>query len=272
VSLVLESNTAHKTEMARFRAAFGAGPNICSIVWGKIIAQTVLENGAKPVHMLWAFMFMKLYCTESVLASLAGGVHEQTLRKWAWYFIEQISNLQYGVIMWKNWFVGDVGNVCLVLVDGTDFWIYQWKSYWTGWFSHKFKGPGVGYEVGLNVMTGQIVWVHGPFPCGEWPDLNIFRAGMKLMLGKGEKVIANLGYEGEPNFVVLPTGDLSMLANRVRGQHEHVNKRFKQWQILHRCFRHNVNKHQPVFISIAVITEIALENGERLYQIDYVDD
>ena len=262
----------HKTEMGRFRAVFGAGPNICTIVWGKILAQTALENGAMPVHMLWAFMFMKLYCAESVLATLAGGVHEQTFRKWSWYFVEKIANLQYTVIMWQNRFLGDIGNVCLVSVDGTDFRIYQWKPFWKGWYSHKFKGPGLRYEVGLNIRTGQVVWIHGPFPCGEWPDLNIFRVGLKQMLTGGGKVIADAGYEGEPDYVVLPTGDMSLLANRVRRRHEHVNKRFKQFQILHRCFRHKVDKHQDVFCAVAVITEIALENGEPLYVIDYIDD
>ena len=76
--------------------------------------------GAKPVHLLWALMFMKLYCSESVLAALAGGVHEQTFRKWSWYFVEEIANLQYKVILWSNRFKGDIGNICLVSVDGTD--------------------------------------------------------------------------------------------------------------------------------------------------------
>ena len=262
----------NKTELGRFRSVFGAGPNICSIVWGMIISQTTLVNGAMPVHMLWAFMFMKLYCSESVLSALAGGVHEQTFRKWAWYFVEEIANLQYRVILWKNRFIGDVGNTCLVSIDGTDFRIYQWKPFWKGWYSHKFKGPGLRYEVRPNIMTGQIVWIHGPFPCGEWPDLNIFRVGLKQMLTGGEKVIADLGYQGEPDHVVTPTGDISGMANRVRGRHEHVNKRFKQWNILHRVFRHQVERHQPAFFAIAVITEVALENGEPLYAIVYIDD
>ena len=257
--------------MERFKASFGASPAICSMIWGMIIEETTLESGARPVHMLWAFMFMKLYCSESVLAVLAGGVHEQTFRKWAWYFVDAIANLQYRVIVWHNRFRRDVGNACLTSVDGTDFQIYQWKPFWTGWYSHKFKGPGVRYEVALCIMTGQIVWVHGPFPCGKWPDIKIFRAGMKHILNEDEKVIADLGYRGE-DCIVLPTGDTSLLANTVRGRQEHVNKRFKQWQILHRVFRHDVQKHQPVFMAIAVITEVTLENGEPLFQIAYLDD
>ena len=143
----------------------------------------------------------------------------------------QIYNTQ--LFVGADRFQGDIGNMCLVSVDGTDFQIYQWKPFWRGWFSHKFKGPGVRYEVGLCIMTGHIVWIHGPFPCGKWPDLKIFRNAMKQQLSPGEKVQADLGYRGEPDYIVLPTG-VNDIGQRVRARHETVNKRFKQWGILHR--------------------------------------
>jgi hypothetical protein len=258
---------AAKTMISRFRATFGTSPKICALLWGMVESRTVLPNGAKPVHLLWALAFLKLYCAEAVLAALVGGVDEKTFRKWAWYFVEQISDLQYTVICWANRFQGDVGNLCLVSVDGTDFQIYQWKPFWKGWFSHKFKGPGVRYEVGLCIMTGHIVWIHGPFPCGKWPDLKIFRNAMKQQLSPGEKVQADLGYRGEPDYIVLPTG-VNDIGQRVRARHETVNKRFKQWGILHRVFRHEVSKHQPAFGSVAVITELAIEHGEELFGVE----
>ena len=42
---------------------------------------------------------------------------------------------------------------------------------WTSWFSHKFKGPGVQYEVGLGIQSGDIIRLNGPFPCGKWSDI-----------------------------------------------------------------------------------------------------
>jgi hypothetical protein len=166
-------------------------------------------------------------------------------------------------------FKEDIGNACLVSVDGTDFQIYQWKPFWRGWFSHKFKGPGVRYEVGLCIMTGHIVWIHGPFPCGKWPDLKIFRNALKQQLSPGEKVQADLGYCGEPDHIVLPTG-VNDIGQNVRARHETVNKRFKQWGILHRVFRHEVSKHQPAFGAVAVVTELAIEHGEELFGVgDY---
>jgi hypothetical protein len=226
-----------------------------------------LPTGAKPVHMLWGLLLLKLYCSEQVLAILAG-VHEQTFRKWAWYFVDAVADLSVSVIKWENRFQNDIGNVCLVSIDGTDFEIYQFGRFWTGWYSHKFKGAGLRYEVGVCIRTGLIVWIHGPFPCGRWPDLKIFRYGLKKMLTPGEKVQADGGYRGEPNFVVTPTGEKD-LGQQVRGRQETVNRRFKHWNILHRVFRHVLSKHQSAFNSVAVITELELENGQPLYSVTY---
>jgi hypothetical protein len=249
---------------------FGTSPKVCALLWQKIDL-SLMPNGAKPCHLLWALMFLKLYCAEPVLATLAGGVHEQTLRKWVWLFVDAISDLQYEVIQWENRHKQDIGNICLVSIDGTDFEIYQWGDFWTGWFSHKFKGPGLRYEVGLCIRTGHIVWIHGPFPCGKWPDLKIFRYALKQKLANGEKVLADAGFRGEPEHVVTPTGVRGDLGQQVRGRHETVNRRFKQFGVLHRVFRHELIKHQSAFTAVAVITELALENGEPLFGVEYVE-
>ena len=95
---------------------------------------------------------------------------------------------------------------------------------------------------------------------------------MKSILSDGEKVIADKGYRGEDDWIVVPTGDINDPGKSVRTRHETVNKRFKQWQILHRVFRHDVQKHQPVLFAVAVITQLAIESGEPLYSVVYVDE
>jgi hypothetical protein len=57
--------------------------------------------------------------------------------------------------------------------------------------SHKSQGAGYRYEMGVCIQTGDIVWVNGPFKCGDWPDINIFRCGLKGRLAPGEKVEAD---------------------------------------------------------------------------------
>ena len=76
-------------------------------------------------------------------------------------------------------------------VDGTDFKIQQPQIFDKKWFSHKFKGPGLRYEVALNIQTGDIVWSHGPFPPGAHTDLAIFLQGLAHKLKPGEKVKAD---------------------------------------------------------------------------------
>ena len=65
------------------------------------------------------------------------------------------------------------------------------------WYSYKFNGPGLRYEVGLCILTGRIVWVHGPIPPGGWNDLQIFRHSLVTHLGQGERVETDRGYRGE---------------------------------------------------------------------------
>jgi hypothetical protein len=65
------------------------------------------------------------------------------------------------------------------------------------WFSHKFNGAGVRYELGVCIQTGNIVWVAGPFLPGDYPNVTIFQLGMMPRLGEGETVEADSSYAGD---------------------------------------------------------------------------
>jgi len=176
-------------------------------------------------------------------------------------------------IRWENRFRGDRGKQCKVTVDGTDFRIQQPHPFSKKWYSFKFKGPGLRYEVCVCIQTGDIVWINGPFPCGRWPDIRIFTRDLIHMLLPGEKVEADQGYRGYPDQVRTPGIAVSLADQRAkgnaRGRHKHVNKRFKQWGALKQVYRHDIDDHYLIFNSIAVTTQICLENGEPLYQVRY---
>ena len=55
----------------------------------------------------------------------------------------------------------------------------------------------------------------------------------------------------------------------VRGRHETVNGRFKCSNILSRTFRHDRRLHGSVFRAVAVLTQLAIENGEPLFEVVY---
>ena len=115
-------------------------------------------------------------------------------------------------------------NDCILSVDGTDCSIRQHGPQFA---SHKFKGKSaLRYEVALGILKGDISWLHGPFPAGAWPDINIFRHALKNHLDENERVEADDGYLGEaPGKVKCPASFTNPVENegmqsRVRHRQE----------------------------------------------------
>lgn len=156
-----------------------------------------------------------------------------------------------------------------------DFSIPEPTPWSSIWWSHKFNGPGLRYELAICIATGWIVGYNGPFECGSWPDLKIFRSRLKRLLGKYEKVIADRGYRGDPR-VVIPdnardeTHEEEM--NTARARHETVNGRLKAWKCMAARFRHAKEKHHMVFRAVAVIEQLKIMNGRPPFQCDVVVD
>ena len=160
----------------------------------------------------------------------------------------------------------------LISVDGTDFRIPEQSDCPKSWYSFKFRGPGLRYELGLGVFTGKIVWISGPWRAGRFPDITIFRSGglRGRLITAGEKAVADKGYRGEPDTIDLPDeGSESHQAYKkeARSRHEHCNRRFKQFQCLGQRFRHKIDFHRECFKAVVVLTELSLENGEPLWDI-----
>ena len=126
-------------------------------------------------------------------------------------------------------------------------------------------------------MTGELVWINGPYEPGIWNDLVVFRNALKTELDLGERVEADDGYRGEsPECVKCPASigshqECEKAAAFVRRRQETINNRFKQWAILKQVYRGDITKHGNVFRTCAVVTQLAIENGEPLFQVDYQD-
>lgn len=171
--------------------------------------------------------------------------------------------------------MSDNGSVCKITLDGTDCRIYEPAPFDRKWFSHKFKGPGLRYEIGLCIQTGWIVWVNGPYPCGSHPDLKIARDWIFLELGNDEMVLADGGYNDGRNHAETPTGlnnaDQKM-KKEARARHETVNGRIKNFRILSNVYRNKIENHQTVFMTICVITQISIQAESPLFQVYYKDN
>ena len=125
-----------------------------------------------------------------------------------------------------NRFLNHNGSTCLLSVDGTYFSIREPIPFDPKWYSHKFNGPGLRYEIGVCIQTGWIVWLNGPFPCGEWSDLAIARSSLAHLLESWERYIADGGYLDSYGSAVTPTGHHLFIDRQratVRARHETVN-------------------------------------------------
>ena len=181
-------------------------------------------------------------------------------------------------IDWENRKINDIGNDCLVSVDGTDFAL-AWGSNQRRLSCYKLKGkPGLRYKVAVCLRTSDIVWISGPHYPGLYNDLTIFRMGLINMFDEHERCEADDGYMGEcPLKCKCPSGvtrraERDRMHNHQRSRQEHINERFKNWGCMHEKFRHSISKHRTCFNCVALLTQLAIEHGEELFSIEYDDN
>jgi len=153
-------------------------------------------------------------------------------------------------------------------VDGTDCKVKEPSPFSPKWFSHKFRGPALRYEVRLTIASGYIAWVNGKFPCGTYSDLRIFRSKMKTILGEHERVVADNGYPDRKCLrgVELPTAKLK-LQSTIRAWHETLNKRLKLFKVLSKVFRHDLKLHSCRFHVVTKLTKLSLEEDGPLFSL-----
>lgn len=85
----------NKKNWNRFRSHYGTSPGVCAILWNDI--KPVLPGYLQFTHLLWALMFLKVYASESVLASKIGVV-EDTYRDKIWPIVKAIASLKQKVV------------------------------------------------------------------------------------------------------------------------------------------------------------------------------
>ena len=134
------------------------------------------------------------------------------------------------------------------------------------WWSHKFNGPGLRYEIAIYIRTGDIVWAHGGFPCGQWPDLRLARNAFIHRLQPEEKALADNGYRDQ-NYFEFSNGDQQR--KRILARHETVNGRIKLFGCMKERFRHALYLHPRFFHAVVNLTQLMIENGEPLYEVDF---
>ena len=110
--------------------------------------------------------------------------------------------------------------------DCTDAPINEPSPFDRKWYSHKFKGPGLQYEIGVFIANGHIVCVNGAYSCGLWSDIAIARDCLLLELLPDERVLADGGYTGEERIWAKGNSGYqnvtSIMEGTARARHETV--------------------------------------------------
>jgi hypothetical protein len=288
-------NTA-ETEDRRFREFFGVGVHVAIITWTLLLQHGLLPDEAAVPHLLWTLYFLTCYPKQEegcvAAASKNGAIDPKTWRKYIWPMIYALSDLESVVVsLIVLYLLVSIDNLPLfqiifenrkfkpthdthMSVDCTDCYIRQKGPIFS---SHKFKKKSaLRYEVALCIGTGEIVWINGPFPAGEFNDITIFRECLQTALDDGERVEADDGYRGDPTITKVPADVLTRSGEeedaqqrRTQGRHETVNARLKNFKILVEQYRHDETQHGYVFRAVACLVQIALKNGDPLYNVNY---
>ncbi len=163
------------------------------------------------------------------------------MRKWVWQFIACIADLADYVVSFFCCYLAfqstitphtlcchplstrqiifesrlgahDMGNDCTMTVDGTDFRISQRGAAVRGnaFASHKYAGKSVlRYELGIDILAGNLVWIQGPYPAGKYTDIKIFNSFLRHNLEPGERVEVDNGYVGHADKIKCPDNDIN---------------------------------------------------------------
>jgi len=295
------ARTIASYEPAKFTSLFGITAEVTAIAWN-LCKDDWLGYNLQPKHMLWALMFLKSYAKESLLCATAN-TSRPTFRKWIWKVIKVVCGkipsvvstfclsaiqIHFDVssfksnqslttlmlqILWSKRFEQDKGLTCKVYVDGTDYMIAEPTPFSKEWYCYKHGCAGLRYEIATCIQTGHIVWVNGPFKCGKWPDIKIFRRNLKQRLLPCEMVECDRGYRGDQSCrhadIVFNRAD-QRAKGRAAARHETVNGDLKRFGCLKQVFRHAKELHKQVFGACVVLTQLGYNIGEGpKFQVTY---
>ena len=100
----------------RIRGWCGCSPTVIAKLWNLLERGNLHELASKD-RLLWGLHLLKGYTDEITAAAFCGSVDECTFRKWAWYFIEEISYLENEVVRINSLSVTKVLDFLTLLKD-----------------------------------------------------------------------------------------------------------------------------------------------------------
>jgi len=138
-------------------------------------------------------------------------------------------------------------------------------------YSHKFNGPGLAYELALDIWEDRLVWMRGPFKAGKG-DYDIFQEELRKKMPRGKVAVVDRGYKKKGDNKVAPPNShdeaqLQKFKARARMRQENFNCRIKKYDCLKYDFRHSMERHGDCFEAVCVICVYEMELVSPLFQV-----
>lgn len=134
------------------------------------------------------------------------------------------------------------------------------------YYSHKYNGAGLAYELALDLFESKLVWLKGPLPAGANPDHKMYASELKDKIPVGKIAVTDGGYNdrkdpklSQPNR--QDNDQLRTFKARARMRQEAFHSRLRRFNCLTDGFRHGQARHGTCFVAVAVICA---------YEMDYV--
>ena len=119
--------------------------------------------------------------------------------------------------------------------------------------------------------------MNGSFPAGKYSDITICWDSLITFLGPGERVEVNAGYIGEASYnikcpmSVTNPREMIKIQGRLRRRQKTINRRFKDWGVLKEVCRHYAGDRGNILLAVVVLTQMAIDSGEKLFSCEYRD-
>ena len=273
----------------RFRAHYGVGPGAINNLFSDL-QRYQPEKIHELRYVFMATSWLKLYDTEEVMAG-RWQFGEEHCRNKVKDYVERIRQLK----PLKISFDGLDRNCAFLPVDTVHIRSQEFRCDPSSkWYSHKFNGPGVAFEVVNDPIDGHFRWINGPKESSQH-DLTILRGGTKGKKKKWDKsslyfqmtalqeeynlkLVGDSAYEGQAD-VVTTTKDAHKPATkklfaRMKSMQETCFKRLKDFKVLRESFRHGkkgtadkLEAIQRSFEATAVLLQYDFEDGHPLFEV-----
>ena len=89
----LSKNTLKET----FRSHIGCSFEVCADAWSRMVARDSLPQDAKPKHLIWTLMYLKLYDTQR-RSSVVLNSDSKTIRKWKCIILKALFDIKDTVV------------------------------------------------------------------------------------------------------------------------------------------------------------------------------